>query len=220
MYIFQATNNQIGEILKECCILSDLEPPVEPKLVIEFIKKHFGKYEVEIIKQALECWIVGKIEFKKPNNLNAQFISTLMYKCIRDGYVGKVHQYIKETKNEPMQEITKEMHEESLAMVKKEWGKYEVSKNFSSLLKYFEIQYEYIYRNYDKMNYSEQERLDMKNELINAVHESKIKQEKMSNPFMFDFSKITSVVPNVNWDRVTSVCLYFRKMYEADKSIH
>jgi hypothetical protein len=212
MKIKEASTKEIGDVLEKVCLLADINAPKEPPQIIAFMRKYFGAYELSDIELAFDKWIIGMIEIKKPMVLNAQFISSVIYAAIRFGYV--VHDMSKKRADQTTPLPTKEeLHQGYLDMADI-WSRYENTKHFESFAKFFEIRYKYIYYNIDKMEYSEEERNAMANEIKTAIQQ-KDRRAKASISIFELMNMQDTPLPDLNWNRVACVCLHYRQEYNT-----
>lgn len=215
MYIKDSSNDDIGKVLVDVCLLADLDVPKEPKMVVDFIRKYFGKYEIDCIKLAMDKWVMGAVDVRKPLSLNAQFVSTVIYKAIKDGYITKDNIYQKEEVR-PLNKVVLTDDEllDGYNLLRDTWFKYERTGLFDSFLKFYEVRYTYIYRKFDVMAFEDDVRLSMIEELKSAIINRDVKQAEKNITVGGFMSKIDTPVPNVNWNRVACVCLHYRSLWQ------
>lgn len=221
MFIKDCSNQQIGEVLTKVCELSDLDAPKQPKMIIEFIRKYYGKYELTIIDRAIEQWVLGSIPIKKPDALNAQFISNIMFRALKDDLVGRVNVYRTPKMESPVNvpPLTKEKKHKGYELQMKDWINYEQTGMIKSLLVFYEIQYKYIYQNIDKMEYTQEQRDLMTEEIKDAyvLTEKAQRQEQLSRGINLRKYIGQRDLNSYNWNRISSVALHYRDRYNAKK---
>jgi hypothetical protein len=213
-FIKDCTLDEIGESLTRICMLADIEPPQYPKMVAEFLQKQFYRFEISVLYESFDLWIAGKIDIRRCATLNAQFVSSVVNRCIKDGLLKQVTIWRPPVKNNfVIKEVTDEDRHRSYNTMMNDWSKYELSNGvFNIPLMFVQIQYEFIFRNIDKMNYSNAARFDMITELqksyIEARRLSKLKENngRISNFIL----QLDDKLPNVNWNRIACVGLHFR----------
>lgn len=209
MKLKNAENSAIGQVMQNVMLLADIGQPKEPKMITSFLKKYFGDVTLADIEVAFDKWVIGSIESKKPMFLNAQFISSVIYAAIKGGHITLEVNKPQELKPLPL--LSKEeLHQGYLDMMEI-WDKYEKTKAFDTFAKFFEIRYKYIYYNIDKMEFTEEQRYAMVQEIQQALID-KENRTRVKNTIA-DMMRVIEVrLPDVNWNRVACVCLHYRSI--------
>lgn len=78
MTIGKQTNEELGAIVTRLIDLGGMNPPADPKSTIEYIRKSFANYKVELIIHAVEWFLQGHYEAK-----NRQLTAVMVIKLIR-----------------------------------------------------------------------------------------------------------------------------------------
>lgn len=217
MYIYETPSETIGNILLEVCELADIKPPKHPKELVLFIRQNYAKYNMSIIRDSLNKWVMGIIDVKKPEYLNAQFVATVMYKAINSGLLGQVDYYKppQEKKIETFTRLTPEEERQAYEEMKRIWFEYESSRKFDSFPMFFSSKYEYI-RSFDEMQYPDFAIDMMISELQVALEDKYKRDQTKNNPFMTFINNFS--LPNINWRMFACVCLHYRTQY-ANRNI-
>lgn len=216
MYIKDAQNKEIGKILENVCMLADLDIPKYPAEIVEFIKQNYGKYNINVIKDSMYKWIMGIIDVKKPERLNAQFVATVIYKAINSGLLGEIDiQKPQVKKTENFVKLTPEEERQGYEDMRKIWYEYEESKKFDSFPMFFSSKYEFI-RTFDDMQYPDFVLEIMISELKLALEDKYKRDQTKNNPFMTFINNFS--LPNINWRMFACVCLHYRTCY-ANRNI-
>lgn len=216
MYIYETPSETIGNILLEVCELADIKPPKHPKELVLFIRQNYAKYNMSIIRDSLNKWVMGIIDVKKPDTLNAQFVATVMYKAISSGLLGEID-IVKPKQNRVENTIKLTPEEEKLAYeeMKRIWFDYESSRKFDSFPMFFSSKYEYI-RSFDDMQYPDFAIEMMISELKLAIEDKHKRDQARKNPFDVFINSFS--LPNINWRMFACVCLHYRTQY-ANRNI-
>lgn len=83
IYIIDCDNQQIGIQLERLCFLADIQPPELPSQVAEFLKLQFGLLPYEVLKNAFDFWMSGKMtDIRKPQRINVHFVSLILREYI------------------------------------------------------------------------------------------------------------------------------------------
>ena len=211
MYIYETPNQTIGEILEQVCLLADINPPKHPKVLVVFIKQNYGKYNMLIIRDSLNKWVMGVIDVKKPDTLNAQFVATVMYKAINSGLLGEIDiQRPQPKRTETYIRLTAEEERQAYEDMKRIWFEYESSRRFDSFPMFFSSKYEYI-RSFDDMQYPDIAIDMMINELQMALEDKHKSDQAKRNPFEIFINNFS--LPNINWRMFACVCLHYRTQF-------
>lgn len=211
MYIYETPNQTIGEILEQVCLLADINPPKHPKELVVFIKQNYGKYNMLIIRDSLNKWVMGVIDVKKPDTLNAQFVATVMYKAINSGLLGEIDiQRPQPKRTETYIRLTAEEERQAYEDMKQIWFEYESSRRFDSFPMFFSSKYEYI-RSFDDMQYPDIAIDMMINELQMALEDKHKRDQAKRNPFEIFINNFS--LPNINWRMFACVCLHYRTQF-------
>lgn len=216
MYIYETPSETIGNALLEVCELADIKPPKYPKELVLFIKQNYGKYNMGVIRESLNKWVMGIIDVKKPETLNAQFVATVMYKAINSGLLGEIDILRpKQNKVESFTRLTPEEERMGYEDMKRVWYEYEETRKFDSFPMFFSSKYEYI-RTFDSMQYPEFTIEIMISELQLAIADKHKRDQAKNNPFSTFINNFS--LPNINWRMFACVCLHYRTLY-ANRNI-
>ena len=77
--IGQQSNEALGAILKRLIDLGGMNPPTEPKSTVEYIKKTYSRYKVELLDDAVEWFLQGNYDPK-----TRQLTAVLVIKLIKE----------------------------------------------------------------------------------------------------------------------------------------
>ena len=94
MTIGKQSNEELGAIVKRLIDLGGMNAPDDPKSTIEYIRKSFANYKVELIIHAVEWFLQGHYEAK-----NRQLTAVMVIKLIRT--------FLKSTPNKSLYTVNK-----------------------------------------------------------------------------------------------------------------
>jgi hypothetical protein len=82
MYIGDCNNQVIGMEIQRCCVLSDIQIPETPALVVNFIRDNFSKLPFGVLPKCIDYFVAGKSSVKRPLKMNAHFLSLILREYI------------------------------------------------------------------------------------------------------------------------------------------
>jgi len=127
IYVIDCDNQALGNEIQRLCVLADIKIPETPKLVVEFVRENFGKLPLPIIRKAFDNWIAGRTDIRKPMNMNAHFISSILRNYVdgnRHNISLKPRKMLESPKNEPSEEQKRESLRRLYELTKKQFKEY------------------------------------------------------------------------------------------------
>lgn len=92
-YIKSLTNQQIGNAISRLCVMADIDPPEDGKLIVEFLRDKFWKYEVSVIPKSFDSWMAGNYaHIMRVKKINMVFLSSILNEYIKNNW-EKIKRY-------------------------------------------------------------------------------------------------------------------------------
>lgn len=148
IFIKDLTNQHIGNAISRLCVMADIDPPDEPRGIVDMLRNKYWKYDATIFQNAFDAWMVGTYpEIMRVKKINIIFLTTILNQYVQNNW-HRIKKY-----NAPALEMPKPSPEEleaiakrSLEMTTNEWlAVYRDKRTERLSIKLMEINWKRIY---------------------------------------------------------------------------